>query len=79
MQKKYTVPRSPDEKDTTELLRQAEPIDYMGETSDPLNDYIRSSESSGYQSSQGASTQSSRYGMSRPHSRPPPKGIFDDV
>ncbi|KAJ8305917.1 hypothetical protein KUTeg_016462 [Tegillarca granosa] len=79
VQKKYTVPRSPDEKDTTELLKQAEPIDYTGEMNDPLNDFVRSSESAGYQSSQGASAQSSRFGISRPHSRPPPKGIFDDV
>ncbi|KAK3090610.1 hypothetical protein FSP39_013128 [Pinctada imbricata] len=76
---RYTVPRSPDESDTTELLKEAEPIDYTGETTDPLDDYSRiDSDQRSYQSSV---PHSSRFGStSTPRSfSKPPKGIFDDV
>ncbi|XP_041359946.1 G-protein coupled receptor-associated protein LMBRD2-like [Gigantopelta aegis] len=61
---KYMVPRSPDENDRTELLRQAEPVDYTEDRSDLP----------GYQSR----PQSSRFTSSRSATRPP-KGIFDDI
>lgn len=69
---RYTVPRSPDENDKSELLRQAEPIDYIG--SDNVLDDYSSQHGGGYQS-QG------QYSRAKPHraSRPPPKGLFDDV
>ncbi|XP_071116644.1 G-protein coupled receptor-associated protein LMBRD2-like isoform X1 [Haliotis cracherodii] len=72
----YTVPRSPDDNDRTELLRQAEPIDYTDDRSDPLAEYTRSTatEPLGYQSRPTPS----RFSSSRPTSRPL-KGIFDDV
>ncbi|XP_021377023.1 LMBR1 domain-containing protein 2-like isoform X5 [Mizuhopecten yessoensis] len=74
---KQTVPRSPDENDRTELLRQAEPIDYTGETTDVLDDWRGNNQTHQSYQSQAAG-HSSRFGSQRSFSRPP-KGIFDDV
>ncbi|ESO94505.1 hypothetical protein LOTGIDRAFT_189226 [Lottia gigantea] len=62
----YTVPRSPDDNDRTELLRQAEPIDYTD------NDTIQDTS---YQQSNATT----RYNRSQPPRSTPPRGIFDDV
>ena len=73
---RYTVPRSPDENDKSELLRQAEPIDYVGGSDiNILEDSSYSTHSSGGYQSQ------SQFSRAKPHraSRPPPKGLFDDV
>lgn len=75
---KFTVARSPDESDRTELLRQVEPIDYTEEHADSLADYTRSlgaSRSGG----QGYQAQGSRFTSSQPPSSKPMRGIFDDV
>lgn len=75
------VPRSPDENDRTELLRQAEPVDYMGDTTtDSLDDYMNMglSAATGYQS-QHVSQAPSRYSSVGRMGHKPPKGIFDDV
>ncbi|OWF39089.1 LMBR1 domain-containing protein 2-like isoform X2 [Mizuhopecten yessoensis] len=77
MEAKQTVPRSPDENDRTELLRQAEPIDYTGETTDVLDDWRGNNQTHQSYQSQAAG-HSSRFGSQRSFSRPP-KGIFDDV
>ena len=68
---RYTVPRSPDENDKGDLLRQAEPIDYIGGRDD---DYYSSHSAGGYQSQ-------TKYPRAKTHraSRPPPKDLFDDV
>ncbi|GFO22287.1 lmbr1 domain-containing protein 2-like [Plakobranchus ocellatus] len=69
---RYTVPRSPDEDDRSELLRQAEPIDFREDLVDSLGGVSRDN-GDGYQS------RPSRFpSTSRPGNRPP-KGIFDDV
>ncbi|XP_061191902.1 G-protein coupled receptor-associated protein LMBRD2-like [Saccostrea echinata] len=68
-----TLARSPDDNDKTELLKEAEPIDYTGElpsTTDPFSDF-----SQGYQRT--SSLRSSRF--SSKTSSAPPRGIFDDV
>lgn len=65
--------RSPDENDRTELLKEAEPVDYTGQVTDgPDLMSDRYQPSSGYQSQVG------RYGAARSASRPP-RGIFDDI
>lgn len=80
---RYTVPRSPDENDRSELLRQAEPIDYQEDDEDGLfgnvsgsNSYrpgsVRGSDSTGYQG------RPSRFESNR-SGKKPPRGIFDDV
>lgn len=74
---KYSVARSPDESDRTELLRQVEPIDYTEDRADALADYTRSLGSR--PSSQGYQAQGSRFGASRSATTKPPRGIFDDV
>ncbi|XP_076441318.1 G-protein coupled receptor-associated protein LMBRD2-like [Babylonia areolata] len=92
---KYSVARSPDESDRTELLRQVEPIDYTEDRgADLLTDYTRSlgslgssshrpSSSSSASAQQGYQAQGSRFGSSRSSSSglpgKPPRGIFDDV
>lgn len=70
---RYTVPRSPDENDKSELLRQAEPIDYISSNSNALDDFA-SQPVGGYQSQ-------AQFPRSKAHrsSRAPPKGLFDDV
>ncbi|XP_033736886.1 G-protein coupled receptor-associated protein LMBRD2-like isoform X1 [Pecten maximus] len=77
LEAKHTVPRSPDENDRTELLRQAEPIDYTGETTDVLDDWRGHDPTQQSYQSQPVG-HSSRFGTQRSFSRPP-KGIFDDV
>lgn len=68
---RYTVPLSPDMNDKSDLLNQAEPIDYIGGRDD---DYSSSYSTGGYQSQ-------AKYPRAKPHraSRPPPKDLFDDV
>jgi hypothetical protein len=73
---KYTVARSPDENDRTELLRQVEPIDYTEDRGDLLGDYTRSLSSQGYQAQGGSRFTPS---SSRPGPNKPPRGIFDDI
>ncbi|KAK7100923.1 G-protein coupled receptor-associated protein LMBRD2-like [Littorina saxatilis] len=75
---KFSVARSPDESDRTELLRQVEPVDYTEDRADMLADYTRSlnTRPSGLQGYQG---QGSRFGSSRPAPSKPPRGIFDDI
>ncbi|KAL5016235.1 hypothetical protein ScPMuIL_005824 [Solemya velum] len=76
---KYSLPRSPDENDRTELLRQVEPVDYTGgDNSDLLEEYMKKADNDtgSYQSWPASS--SSRVSSTRQPSRPP-KGIFDDV
>ena len=69
----YTQPRSVNEKDDSELLKEAEPIDYRPEmTSD--NYRSRSTATAG-----GYQSQSQYSRVNRPSGRAPPKGIFDDV
>lgn len=68
-----TVARSPDDNDKTELLREAEPIDYTGEltsTTESDADF-----SQGYQ--RGHTLRSNR--NSSRTSSAPPRGIFNDV
>lgn len=68
-----TVARSPDDNDKTELLREAEPIDYTGEltsTTESDADF-----SQGYQ--RGHALRSNR--NSSRTSSAPPRGIFNDV
>lgn len=75
---KYSLPRSPDENDRTELLRQVEAVDYTGgDNSDLLEDYMRKADNDtgSYQSWPASG---SRFGLKREPTRPP-KGIFDDV
>ena len=74
------MPRSPDEDDRSELLRQAEPIDYKEDSVDgsggsqpyggagALRDF-----NDGYQSRPGRFSSTNRMGSR------PPKNIFDDV
>eukprot|EP00106_Octopus_bimaculoides_P018897 XP_014786339.1 PREDICTED: LMBR1 domain-containing protein 2-like [Octopus bimaculoides] len=75
------IPRSPDENDRTELLRQADPVDYTGDTTtDNLEDYINISHhnttaATGYQQSQPPP----RYSSVTRTGHKPPRGIFDDV
>lgn len=79
---RYTVPRSPDEDDRSELLRSIEPVDYREDLEDGLfagaQSYggggggVSRNENGGYQS------RLSRPASSRPSGRAP-KGIFDDV
>ncbi|XP_059178168.1 G-protein coupled receptor-associated protein LMBRD2-like [Physella acuta] len=79
---RYTVPRSPDEDDRSELLRTVEPIDYREDLEDGLfaSPHNRT-DNSGYQS------RASRPSTARPAGGPStgrlagraPKGIFDDV
>ncbi|XP_055886080.1 G-protein coupled receptor-associated protein LMBRD2-like [Biomphalaria glabrata] len=76
---RYTVPRSPDEDDRSELLRSIEPVDFREDAEDGLyaggQNYGRGmnrNENGGYQS------RLSRPTSSRPSGRAP-KGIFDDV
>lgn len=72
---RYTIPRSPNEDDRSELLRQIEPIDYRDDHDDEPHTYgdgLARGENGGYQS------RSSRFGSGRTFSRPP-KGIFDDI
>lgn len=68
---KETVARSPDENDKTELLKEAEPIDYTGELSSAADTDF----SQGYQRS--STLRSNRFGSRT--SNAPPRGIFDDV
>lgn len=63
--------RSPDENDKTELLKEAEPIDYTGELSGTADTDF----SQGYQRS--STLRSNRFGSRT--SNAPPRGIFDDV
>ena len=74
---KYSVARSPDESDRTELLRQVEPIDYTEDRADLLADYTRSLNTRS--GSQGYQAQGSRFSSSRPAPSKPPRGIFDDI
>ncbi|GAB1603134.1 LMBR1 domain-containing protein 2-like [Argonauta hians] len=75
------IPRSPDENDRTELLRQAEPVDYTGDVAtETLEDYIHISQlntnaPTSYQQSQPPS----RYSSVARTGHKPPRGIFDDV
>lgn len=75
------IPRSPDENDRTELLRQADPVDYTGDTTtDNLEDYINISHhnttaTTSYQQSQPPP----RYSSVTRTGHKPPRGIFDDV
>lgn len=72
------VARSPQENDRTELLRQAEPLDYTADNRDMFEgvpqlegvDYDTSAR--GYQNQCSAAT-------SRGRSTGPPRNIFDDV
>ena len=65
--------------DRTELLRQAEPIDYTAESGDLFDEYTRGLSINSPQEDSG------RYQSTRPptrfnqSSRTPPKDIFDDV
>ncbi|XP_012941746.1 G-protein coupled receptor-associated protein LMBRD2 [Aplysia californica] len=70
---RYTVPRSPDDDDRSELLRQVEPVDYRDEQNDGLFGNVGREENGGYQSRSAG-----RYSSGRPGNRPP-RGIFDDV
>ncbi|KAL8571888.1 hypothetical protein ACOMHN_011480 [Nucella lapillus] len=74
---KYSVARSPDESDRTELLRQVEPLDYTEDRADALADYTRSL--AARPAPQGYQAQGSRFGSARSASSKPPRGIFDDV
>ncbi|GFR62686.1 LMBR1 domain-containing protein 2 [Elysia marginata] len=65
---RYTVPRSPDEDDRSELLRQAEPIDYKEDVVDSMRDV-----NDGYQSRPARFSSTNRQGNR------PPRNIFDDV
>ena len=68
-----TVARSPDENDKTELLKEAEPIDYTGE----LSGSTEADFSQGYQRS--STLRSAGRFSSRTSNSAPPRGIFDDV
>ncbi|KAH9508112.1 LMBR1 domain-containing protein 2 [Bulinus truncatus] len=76
---RYTVPRSPDEDDRSELLRSVEPVDFREDVEDGLYNGaqnngrgINRNENGGYQSRLSRPTSSRPYGRA-------PKGIFDDV
>ena len=72
---RYTVPRSPDENDKSDLLRQAEPIDYIGGSDNgTYEDHSTPHTGAGYQSQV-------QYPRAKTHksSRPPPRDLFDDV
>lgn len=68
----YTMPKVPNTYDKSELLNEAEPVDY---SEAPGNGYSSSSSATGYQ----AQAQHPRIKPPRPGSRVPPRGIFDDV
>ncbi|CAG5120007.1 unnamed protein product [Candidula unifasciata] len=76
MSDRYTIPRSPDEDDRSELLRQVEPVDYRDDHDDSFagsqiyGGRAAESENGGYQSR--SSWAGGRTGR-------PPKGIFDDI
>ncbi|XP_064604856.1 G-protein coupled receptor-associated protein LMBRD2-like [Liolophura sinensis] len=69
---RHKVARSPDENDRTELLKEAEPVDYTGQVTDSPDLMSERYQPSGYRSQVG------RYGAARSASRPP-RGIFDDI
>ena len=74
-----TSARSPTENDRTELLKQAEPIDYTGDNKDTFEDFTGglsiNNREDGYHSNRGGGR---GYSSTRTASKPP-KGIFDDV
>ncbi|RUS71672.1 hypothetical protein EGW08_020561 [Elysia chlorotica] len=77
---RYTVPRSPDEDDRSELLRQAEPIDYKEDSVDGIG----GAESFGGGSTlrdvnDGYQSRSARFSSTNRVAGRPPRNIFDDV
>ena len=66
------MPRVPNTYDKSELLNEAEAIDYSDA---PVEGYNTSNSAAGYQ----AQAQHPRIKPQRPGTRVPPKGIFDDV
>ncbi|XP_060552917.1 G-protein coupled receptor-associated protein LMBRD2-like [Ruditapes philippinarum] len=68
----YTMPRVPNTYDKSELLNEAEPIDYSDA---PVEGYTSPNSAAGYQ----AQAQQPRIKPQRPGTRVPPRGIFDDV
>ncbi|KAL3869675.1 hypothetical protein ACJMK2_042337 [Sinanodonta woodiana] len=73
---RQTSSRSHNKNDRSELLNQAEPIDYSGGSStDLVDEYLKRSDTvGGYQSQAVIHSETSR-----PAGRPLPRGIFDDI
>ena len=70
------VAKSPSENDHTELLKNAEPVDYSGQTVDSMYN----AHSINHNDTVGRYQTQPQRGSGRYGARPgPPKGIFDDV
>jgi hypothetical protein len=76
------IAKSPSDNDQTELLKNAEPVDYTGQNVDTFSDLssrnfdIGHTDTSGRYQTQTRSTQSGRFGTKQTG---PPRDIFDDV